>query len=109
MATTASIRLLMYHPVLYAPCLALFKEEQAMKHYEGPFPGWLEQRPPGPLPLETVAHLIRQAAAILQSAHNQGVAHKNITLDSFLVRATDEQPHFLDLLITGFGQPQGSP
>ena len=80
-----------------------------VKHYEGPFSGWLQQRPPGPLPLETVAHLIRQAAAILQNAHKQGIVHKNITLDSFFVRVTNEQADSPELLITGFGQAQGNP
>ncbi len=77
-------------------------------HY-GSFLDWLQQRAPGTLSLQDVAHFVRQAADDLQYAHDLGLIHGNVDLSSFLIRNNSEQPQIPDLLIAEFRQPNPTP
>lgn len=71
---------------------------------EGTLANWLRQRGSAVLLTpDEVAHLLQQAAAALQHAHDQRVIHQDIKPTNFLIRLRDDHPDRPDLLLADFG------
>lgn len=56
-----------------------------------------------PLPLSAVDHIVGQAAAALQHAHDHHIIHKDVKLSNFLVQNGEEKPEHLNVQLTDFG------
>jgi serine/threonine protein kinase len=69
---------------------------------KGSLKTWFKHRT-DPLPLNTVNHIIQQAASALQYAHDKHLIHRDVKPDNFLVRINDSQPDFPDVLLADFG------
>lgn len=71
---------------------------------EGSFIDWLRKRgTTEPLPIQDVAHFIREAADALQHAHDRGILHMDVKPSNFLLRNRQEAPNRPDLLLSDFG------
>ncbi len=71
---------------------------------DGSLAAWLKKRgtPAILSPLE-VAHMVQQAAAALQHAHDQHIVHRDVKPSNFLIRHDQENPNRPDLLLADFG------
>ena len=71
---------------------------------QGSLATWLQQRyPTAPLPPDSVAYFIEQAAEALQYAHNHQIIHQDVKPSNFLLRTVAEQQTLPDLLLADFG------
>ncbi len=61
------------------------------------FLDWLRQQTPDTLSIRVIAHLVHQAADVLQDMHNHGRIHGHVTPDSFFTRPNEAHPGFPDL------------
>lgn len=57
----------------------------------------------GPLITEEVQHILSQAAAALQHAHDRQIIHQDVKPSNFLIRDRKETPARPDLLLADFG------
>jgi serine/threonine protein kinase len=71
---------------------------------DGTLVDWLQQRAPGTLSFQDVAHLIRQAADALQYAHDHGIIYRDVNPSSFLIHSNAEHPNLPDLQLAEFGR-----
>lgn len=71
---------------------------------EGSLGGWVRQRGRvGGISLQQIAHLLYQAAAALQHAHDHQIIHQDVKPSNFLLRIGKENPNYPDLLLADFG------
>lgn len=64
---------------------------------------WQHRKHEQPLPPRDVAHIVEQAAAALQHAHDKGIIHQDVKPGNFLVRRRVEQADQLSLELADFG------
>jgi len=71
---------------------------------EGSLGVWVRQRGGvGGISLQQIAHLLYQAAAALQHAHDHQIIHQDVKPSNFLLRIRKENPNYPDLLLADFG------
>ncbi len=71
---------------------------------DGSLAAWLKQRgTPAILSPQEVAHMVQQAAAALQYAHDQYIVHRDVKPSNFLIRRNQENPNCPELLLADFG------
>lgn len=63
------------------------------------FLDWLRQQTPDTLSMRVIAHLVHQAADVLQDMHNHGRIHGHVVPNSFFTRPNEAHPGFPDLLL----------
>lgn len=71
---------------------------------QGSLMEWVQQHyPDGLVPINVVAHIVKQATEALQEAHEQQIIHRDVKPSNFLVRGNPKQPTRPDLYLADFG------
>jgi eukaryotic-like serine/threonine-protein kinase len=71
---------------------------------EGSLGVWARQQGGvGGISLQQIAHLVYQATAALQHAHDHQIIHQDVKPSNFLLRIRKENPSYPDLLLADFG------
>ncbi|QBD79201.1 hypothetical protein EPA93_25760 [Ktedonosporobacter rubrisoli] len=69
---------------------------------EGSLQDWLSQQNIKQLAPHIVAHIVEQAAAALQHAHERQLIHQDVKPSNFLMRQRSEHPEYPDILLADF-------
>ncbi|QBD79202.1 hypothetical protein EPA93_25765 [Ktedonosporobacter rubrisoli] len=69
---------------------------------EGSLHDWLRRQNIKQLAPQVVAHIVEQAAAALQHAHERQLIHQDVKPSNFLMRQRSEHPEYPDILLADF-------
>ncbi|HXR64578.1 MAG TPA: protein kinase [Ktedonobacteraceae bacterium] len=72
-------------------------------HAEGSLINWLNQKAKNQLTPQQIIHIVRQASAALEYAHDRQILHLDVKPTNFLIHSRSTVDEYPDLLLSDFG------